>query len=167
MSADAKPFKDFKRKTYSLHGGSGGYIYISTKNEFKNNTLDSKSNVTAQGGYGIGRFSGGSGGVVVFDNEFHMPSINVNVKGGQADIDDYGDGCKNGASGTIWLKKNDTLVIDNKEMNSTAFTRLRVPHAKPLVEDRQQLSKVLLLKNYARAIVIGEHKDMTFEDLLV
>jgi hypothetical protein len=96
-----------------------------------------------------------------------MPSNNVKVKGGLAEIDEYGDGCKNGASGTIWFKKNDTLVIDNREMNSTAFTRLRVPNEKMLVEDRRQLAKVLLLKNNARAIVVGEHKDMTFEELYV
>ena len=83
--------------------------------------------------------------MIVFDNSFFLGSSNARVNGGQADIDELGDGCKNGASGTLWYKTNDTLIVDNREMNSTGFTMLRVPNKKPLVEDKQELAKKLYL----------------------
>lgn len=66
LSANARPFADFSRKTYSLEGGSGGYIYVSTTNLLKNNTISDVASISAQGGLGIGSYSGGSGGVIVF-----------------------------------------------------------------------------------------------------
>lgn len=101
---------------------------MATFNHEKNNTLSEDSTVSAIGGMGIGDSAGGSGGVVVFDNQFHLGSGQVRVNGGQADSDELGDGCKNGGSGTIYYKFNDTLVADNAEMNSTAFTIVKVPH---------------------------------------
>lgn len=69
LTANARPYKDFEAKSsYSLQGGSGGYIYVSTANEHRNNTLDDESKISAQGGLGIGEYSGGSGGVIVFDD---------------------------------------------------------------------------------------------------
>ena len=32
LSANGRPFEDFERKSYSLEGGSGGYIYVKTTN---------------------------------------------------------------------------------------------------------------------------------------
>ena len=47
LSANARPYPDFVRKTYSLAGGSGGYIYVNTLNKFANNTLNSEIQVSA------------------------------------------------------------------------------------------------------------------------
>ena len=65
-----------------------------------------------------------------------MPSSKIFAHGGQGDEDLYEDGCKNGGAGTIYFHTNDTLVVDNGEMNSTAFTIVRVPEGKPLVDDK-------------------------------
>ena len=105
LTANARPYADFKRGKYSLPGGSGGYIYVKTSNENKNNTLDEESSISAQGGLGIGDNAGGSGGVVVFDETFHLSSRNVKVNGGKADefnTTGSSDGCKNGGSGTVY-----------------------------------------------------------------
>lgn len=75
-----------------------------------------------------------------------MSSSNTKVHGGQAELDDIADdGCRNGASGTIYYRFNDTLLVDNAEMNSTAFTQVRVPDHKELIDDRLELSKKLYL----------------------
>lgn len=67
LSANARPFADFERGQYPLAGGSGGYIYVSTVNSNRNNTLSDGAIISAQGGLGIGEYAGGSGGVIVFD----------------------------------------------------------------------------------------------------
>ena len=97
-----------------------------------------------------------------------MSSSNTKVHGGQAELDDIADdGCRNGASGTIYYRFNDTLLVDNAEMNSTAFTQVRVPDHKELIDDRLELSKKLYLQNGARLVIYGEHKDMTFDEMYV
>ena len=74
LSANARPYADYDRGKYSLSGGSGGYIFVATFNQDKNNTLSEKSTVSAIGGMGIGDSAGGSGGVIVFDDQFHLGS---------------------------------------------------------------------------------------------
>lgn len=117
----------------------------------------------------MGEHASGSGGVVVFDDNFYINSHQVHVNGGVAEQDPDGDGCKNGASGTIWYRKNDTLVVNNNESNSTAYTVVRVPSAKaPLEDDRYELSKKLYVADGARLFVDdADHKDMTLDELYV
>lgn len=170
LSANARPFADFERGSYPLAGGSGGYIFVSTSNKDKNNTVSEDVTISAQGGQGIGEYGGGSGGVIVFDDQFHLTTSRVKVNGGQADmeIDQEDAGCMNGGSGTIYYKFNDTLVMDNAEMNSTAFTIVKVPEGKTAINgDQQELAKKLYVQQGARVLVFGEHKDMTFDTLYV
>ena len=49
------------------------------------------------------------------------------MNGGKADKDELEDGCMNGGGGTIYYRFNDTLAVDNGELNSTAFTIVRIP----------------------------------------
>ena len=72
--------------------------------------------------------------MVVFDDQFHMSSRKVKINGGKADKDEFENGCKNGGSGSVYYKFNDTLVVNNAEMNSTAFTFVKVPTEKELVD---------------------------------
>jgi hypothetical protein len=51
-----------------FQGGSGGYIFIGTRNEHSNNNISPGALILAQGGYGVGGGGGGSGGVVVIDS---------------------------------------------------------------------------------------------------
>ena len=76
---------------------------------------------------GIGKYGGGSGGVVVFDDNFYISAYQVTVHGGRAEADPYLDGCMNGGSGTLYYRKNNTLALDNNLMPSTAFTVVKVP----------------------------------------
>lgn len=74
----------------------------------------------------------------------------------------------NGGSGTIYYKLNDTLLMDNGELNSTAFTIVKIPENKVSVnENQQQLAKKLYLQNGARVLLFGDHKDICFDTLHV
>jgi hypothetical protein len=111
-----------------LTGGSGGYIYIKTTNEFAENSIDEAAEISATGGYSVGNHTSGAGGVIVFDENFHIPFKQVHANGGVAN--DQGEGgCRNGAAGTVWMVQNDTLVVDNNKTDSTQFTTVRMPGA--------------------------------------
>jgi hypothetical protein len=69
-------------KNYSLSGGSGGYIYISTKEEFEVNVISPDSEIQANGGLGLLFGNGGSGGVIIFDQTFNPTSGIIEAKGG-------------------------------------------------------------------------------------
>ena len=43
LVANGRPYADVEKKSYSLSGGSGGYIYVKTINFVRNNTLSSES----------------------------------------------------------------------------------------------------------------------------
>jgi len=47
LAANGRPYQDFKKKAYSLQGGSGGYVYVGTRNKFANNTIDDEAEVSA------------------------------------------------------------------------------------------------------------------------
>ena len=105
----------------------------------------------------------------MFDKNFYISSHQVRANGGVSEQDEDGDGCKNGASGTVWYRTNDTLVVNNNEANSTAYTVVRVPSAKATLDgDKYELSKKLYVADGARLFVEDdEHKDMTFDELYV
>jgi hypothetical protein len=75
---------DYSKRSYSLTGGSGGYIYIKTTNNKKENEIDEEARISARGGYSIGEHSAGGGGVIVFDDNFHIPFKQVSAIGGVA-----------------------------------------------------------------------------------
>mmetsp|Transcript_41110 Transcript_41110/g.62471 ORF Transcript_41110/g.62471 Transcript_41110/m.62471 type:complete len:179 (+) Transcript_41110:424-960(+) len=110
----------------NLNGGSGGYIYIKTTNQFGNNTFDD-STIQALGGFGKNRGYGGSGGVIVLDGDFNREDVlkNFDVYGGKAGPD-YDTarplGCGNGASGTVYHIQNDLLLLDNNRKTTTKST---------------------------------------------
>ena len=167
LSADGRPYLDFDRKSYSLAGGSGGYIYVTTANAVRNNTISLDAEISARGGLGIGEYSGGSGGVVVLDNQLALSSLQVHVGGGAADRNDTEDGCMNGGAGTIYHRFNDTLVVDNEGVNTTALTSVKISGEKDLVDDKFQLVKKLYIVNGARLEVVEDHEDLTFDELYV
>ena len=140
IQANARPYDDFSKRSYSLTGGSGGYIYVKTTNTYKENTIDKESKISARGGYAIGDHAAGSGGVIVFDDNFHIPFRQVSAAGGVAE-DQGKDGCNNGAAGTVFMVKNNTLVVDNNRTQTTSLTFVQVPNvtedgAVPMVADK-------------------------------
>ena len=56
--------------------------------------------------------------------------VMFDASGGLSDYkrgeEDY-NGCANGAAGTIWLKEDDILIIDNKDKVTNKFTRILPP----------------------------------------
>lgn len=55
-----------------LNGGSGGYIYVSTKNDVRANTISPTAQFEAKGGYGKNQGLGGAGGVIILDGTFEQ-----------------------------------------------------------------------------------------------
>ena len=114
-----------------MHGGSGGYIYINTYETNKKNEIDPLSQIQAIGGFGKNQGHGGAGGVIVYDGSFDYGIGNSHVHGGKGGVsyeNSLPAGCSNGASGTVYWKKDDTLFIDNKEHLSNKKTYLKAVH---------------------------------------
>ena len=68
-----------------LYGGSGGYIYINTKEKFANNQAGWSSRIAAIGGFGKNKGAGGAGGVIVFGHDVkdNFASVNTRTMGGR------------------------------------------------------------------------------------
>ena len=67
ISANGLPLKEAKESELgNLYGGSGGYIYINTKQKYGKNSFDTEARIEAIGGYGKNKGAGGAGGVIVF-----------------------------------------------------------------------------------------------------
>lgn len=71
LQANAKPFETFTTP-YREPGGSGGYIYINTKNKYLPNIVNEDVHIEAKGGFGT---NGGSGGIIIFDKGFEIPQV--------------------------------------------------------------------------------------------
>lgn len=168
LSANARPYEDAEEKSYSLAGGSGGYIYVKTTNYITNNTLDELAELSARGGKGFGGYGAGSGGVVVLDEEFALSSMKIHVSGGQAGNQTDEHNCLNGGSGTIYHVQNDTLVARNEERKTKSRTILRVPPDKAQVEGKNQLAAKMFVVDGAHVQVLNEeYSDLIFDELYV
>jgi len=82
--------------------------------------------ISSKGGYGMGGAYSGSGGVIVLDGFFDIPEEQVVMNGGQASVDTI-DNCGNAASGTLWYRDEDRLVIDNKDVVTQRYTLVKPP----------------------------------------
>ena len=152
-----------------MQGGSGGYIYVSTANVNKQNSLSDNSTVEAMGGYAVGNATSGSGGVVIFDGNFTVPADRVKVNGGVSLDTKIETGCANGAAGTIFYTSTDSLVIDNKGSNSTAATAVEIPVEKQRnsAKSLPEISNKLIIDGSARLLIVGEHFGLTFNEIFV
>ena len=167
IQANAKPYVDFERKDYNLQGGSGGYIYVKTSNMNNTNSIDKEAKITAKGGIGVGKTGGGSGGVIVFDDAFEIPSEQVEANGGKSDHETE-DGCANGAAGTIWYKPKDFLLVDNQFLPSNKKTVIKVPKISSFHEGiNYVLADRLTLQKSARVLMHGWHTRVQFDDLFM
>lgn len=75
--------------------------------------------------------------------------------------------CGNGAAGTIWNRKTDKLIIDNKDLPSKQLTIIKPPihswsHGKPRV-----IAENIDVKGQARIQIAGEHDWMSFKTLFM
>ena len=167
VQANARPYVDFTARRYSLPGGSGGYIYIKTTNEHKKeNTLSSDSTIEAKGGYAIGDYSAGSGGVIIFDGGFSLSTDQVYANGGKSQRDDE-SGCANGASGTVYRVNDDSLVIDNKDIKVESSTVLSIPEERSHESEKglPELAKILTVTGKGNMVIRGMHSALTFDTL--
>ena len=85
LQANGLPDLD-KQDNDDLNGGSGGYIYVKTKNAKRENTISPSAQIEAKGGNGKNQGLGGSGGVIILDGQFgeHDVQEMVKVQGGQS-----------------------------------------------------------------------------------
>jgi len=108
-----------------LTGGSGGYVYIKTLNRAADNDIGEKFRVEAKGGNGANGNYGGSGGVIVFDGNFNVRTQQVSAAGGGAYNSKLNeDGCGNGGAGTLYIKNQSRLIVDNENKLSPKKTVL-------------------------------------------
>lgn len=89
----------------------------------------------------------------------------MSAVGGKAE-DQGTDGCRNGAAGTVYMVKNDTLVIDNNNTMTTRPTIGRVPQN---VEEGEVpiLAQILYVQKAGRLMLEGEHHNVGFHELYV
>ena len=127
--------KDPKRPKYcenkeatlsNMNGGTGGYIYIETQNNYDvDNFISADSTIDAIGGYGMNEGYGGAGGVIVYGPKFKGGVFASRVHGGEAGSKVVNpEGCGNGASGTYYLARQDMLIIDNNSITTNKVTQV-------------------------------------------
>lgn len=163
LQANARPYQGRDAK-YALAGGSGGYIYVATSNQYNENRIDPVATISAVGGFGTqGAFSG-SGGVIVLDDNFAIPVEQVSANGGTADVETEG-GCGNGAAGTIWYRPEDALYVDNKDTETDKMTVVTIPPASQVPEQPEVLAKKLVVQGRSNLGVQGEHRSVAFDEL--
>ena len=80
-----------------------------------------------------------------------MPSTKIHVNGGVGERNATGDFCFNGGAGSIYHVFNDTLVINNGNTNTTSKTLVKIPPAKPLVDEKYELAAKFYVVNGAHA----------------
>ena len=127
IKANGLPTEDDDDDENDLNGGSGGYIYIKTSNEYNQNYVDKDSKISAAGGFGKNKGFGGAGGVVVFDGSMRSGFLNTLIHGGlSGSVYNKTEpiGCGNGAAGTIFWKTSDILKSHNRNFITTKFTQI-------------------------------------------
>lgn len=178
LQADGFPLDVYKNESIrELQGGSGGYIYLATHNLKQPNNYHTNSRISAVGGHGLGNSGAGSGGVIVLGGNITLAAdekseeahkLNIDSSGGVSDYKPkagYNEGCANGAAGTIWFKKDDILIVDNKWKRSDKFTRMEAPTYHQKLNEPHLIAKSVMLKGHAKGAVIGEHHWMAFDNL--
>lgn len=63
----------------TLHGGSGGYIFIRSHNMYGENELGTKTMIQAKGGQGKKDGYSGAGGIIYLSGNFTQGFFNVNA----------------------------------------------------------------------------------------
>ena len=180
LQADGMPLPGHQNDDLrKLQGGSGGYIYLLTENKKQKNNFHAKARISAVGGHGVGHAGAGSGGVIVFDGgvEHVLNStkksqdayqLDLDASGGYSDYNsgkaDY-NGCANGASGTIYFRGSDTLILDNKEKVTDKYTRMQAPKTNQKWNSPHLIAKSVVLQGRANGAILGEHHWMAFDDL--
>lgn len=125
--------------------------------------------MTAIGGSGLGHWGGGSGGAIVLDGDFRMKEHKIDASGGVSDYttgkDDY-DGCANGAAGTIWNRKDDELIIDNKDKVTNKYTRITAPRSSKIIgKHYREIAKSITLKGKGNGAILKRYKYIVFDNL--
>lgn len=77
--------EDKEESLTNMNGGTGGYMYIDTQNNYDvDNHFSDGSFIEAIGGYGMNSGFGGAGGVIVYGPNFKGDIFHSKVHGGEA-----------------------------------------------------------------------------------
>lgn len=98
-----------------------------------------------------------------------MNEHKIDASGGESDYntgkDDY-DGCANGGAGSIWLRKTDELVIDNKDKVTDKYTRITAPRSSHKKGNHyREIAESMTIKGKANGAILGKYKEMAFDNL--
>jgi hypothetical protein len=74
-------------------------------------------------------------------------------------------GCANGAAGTVWMKSEDLLMVDNKHKPTNKMTRIMAPHASQEKGKPHLIAKKVHVYGRANIEILGEKNFMAFDDL--
>ena len=83
------PLKDFDESRVGdkvYYGGTGGYVFMATHNNYGDNKISEETLVSARGGYGTRGGAGGSGGIIVIAGNETVPVENADASGGMSTI---------------------------------------------------------------------------------
>ena len=138
IQSNGLPRWDQKEKDLNvdLNGGSGGYIYINTKEKYGENRADWSSKISVIGGYGKNKGVGGAGGVIVFGHDVtdHFASINTRTmggRGGSARRPYNSTACGSAAAGTVYWASTDVLIVSNNFRWTNKHTFLTAKRRSP------------------------------------
>ncbi len=117
-----------------LNGGTGGYVYIGARDQLTVNTSNDKIKVIVEGGNYCDSSDGkttkfaGSGGRIIMDVEPSMLSnVKYSMKGGGNDMtvkQQNVNPCRNGASGSLYLSRKNTIVFNNDDFTANTITQI-------------------------------------------
>ena len=126
----------------TLHGGSGGFIYVKVNHVNNISSVDSGSRITANGGDGKNGGNGGAGGVIVI-SKLTMTSEFVQAQPGKPSDNTL---CKFGGPGSIFYPESNLLTI-----NSNGTTTLKKTYINATAS--QLVFKNLELKAYSTVVL--------------
>ena len=161
LSADGLPLKSFKGEEPfdKLSGGSGGYIYVHTTNLHESNSIHPEATISATGGHGVGKAGAGSGGAIVLDGGLVLATQKIDASGGLSAE------CSHAAAGSIWIRHEDRLVIDNKDKVTVKYTLISAPKHLKRRGRPHFIAGIVDLEGRAQVRLSGQVRWMAFDDL--
>jgi hypothetical protein len=151
ISASGLPRFDSSLETNEdLHGGSGGYIYMNSRNQYEVNEFDFDSRIYANGGKGYNKGYGGAGGIIYFGDKIGDGIYNAFTDGGVGGAAYLGERkeCATGSHGTIYWQLHDLLYLNNEINESSRKTQIEARVRNPVEFPNQHM--------VAEYLIVGE-----------
>jgi len=113
--------------------------------------VDGQASISATGGHGVGKAAAGSGGAIILDGGLVLATSQIDASGGLS----ASKKCSNGAAGSIWLRHEDRLVIDNKDKVTIRQTPIAAPKHLRRRGRPHFIAKIVVLEGKAQVKLSG------------